>query len=186
MRKYIEAMRNKHPQMDWEDLLPSMMLSYNCHVHRATGDSPFAHDPRLPSFDIEKPRMFYDSSYVSDMYEISRAAHKVAKENLEERRDRQEGYYHKKTKYRTFTPGDQVIIYYPNPPPGISPKFHIFGKTFRLRRCNITKNQLLCTLTDCSILTRPEVRRKGQRTFIASGSTSKQSENGQDWTGKER
>jgi hypothetical protein len=23
-----------------------------------------------------------------------------------------------------------VIIYYPNPPPGVSPKFHIFWKTF--------------------------------------------------------
>jgi hypothetical protein len=49
---------------------------------------------------------------------------------LEEQRDRQEDYYNKKTKYRTFTPGDQVIIYYPNPPPGISPKFYIFQKTF--------------------------------------------------------
>jgi hypothetical protein len=74
--------------------------------------------------------MFYDSSYVLDMYEISRAAHKAAKENLEEQQDRQEDYYDKKTKYRTFTPRDQVIIYYPNPPPGISPKFHIFWKTF--------------------------------------------------------
>ncbi len=125
MRKYITVMLDKNPTMDWEDLLPSMMLSYNCHVHRATGDSPFfltvAHDPRLPFFDIEKPRMFYDSSYVSDMYEISRAAHKAAKENLEEQRDRQEAYYDEKSKYRTFAPGQQVIIYYPNPPPGISP-----------------------------------------------------------------
>jgi hypothetical protein len=29
MRKYITAMRETHPHMDWEDLLPSMMLSYN-------------------------------------------------------------------------------------------------------------------------------------------------------------
>jgi hypothetical protein len=134
MRKYITVMLDKNPTMDWEDLLPSMMLSYNCHVHRATGDSPFfltfAHDPRLPYFGIKKPRMFYDSSYVSDMYEISRAAHKAAKENLEEQRDRQEGYYNEKTKYRTFAPGDQVIIYYPNPLPAVSPKFHIFWKTF--------------------------------------------------------
>jgi hypothetical protein len=35
MRKYIMAMTDEHPHMDWEDLLPSMMLSYNCHVHRA-------------------------------------------------------------------------------------------------------------------------------------------------------
>jgi hypothetical protein len=74
--------------------------------------------------------MFYDSSYVSDMYKISWAAHKAAKEKSEEQPDRQEGYYDKKTKYRTFTQGDQVIIYYPNPSPGISPKFHIFWKTF--------------------------------------------------------
>jgi hypothetical protein len=111
-----------------------MMISYNCHVHRATGDSPFfltfAHDPRLPFFDIEKPRMFYDSSYVSDMYEISRAAHKAAKENLEDQRDRQEAYYDEKSKYRTFAPGQQVIIYYHNPPPRVCPKFHIFWKTF--------------------------------------------------------
>jgi hypothetical protein len=37
--------------------------------------------------------MFYDSSYVSDMYEFSRAAHQAAKENLEEQRDRQEQFY---------------------------------------------------------------------------------------------
>jgi hypothetical protein len=90
MRKYITVMLDKNPTMNWEDLVPSMMLSYNCHVHRATGDSPFflmfAHDPRLPYFDIEKPRMFYNSSYVSDMYEILRADHKAAKENLEEHR----------------------------------------------------------------------------------------------------
>jgi hypothetical protein len=64
------------------------------------------------------------------MYEISRAAHKAANENLEEQRDRQEGYYDEKSKNRTFAPGDQVIIYYPNPPPRVSPKFHIFWKTF--------------------------------------------------------
>jgi transposase InsO family protein len=113
MRKYITAMTDEHPHMDWEDLLPSMMLSYNCHVHRATGDSPFfltfAHDPRLPYFDIEKPRMFYDSSYLSDMYEISRAAHRAAKGGLEDQRKRQEEYYNKKSKYRMFTSGHHLL-----------------------------------------------------------------------------
>jgi hypothetical protein len=32
--------------------------------------------------------------------------------------------------YRTFAPGQQVIVYYPSPPPGISPKFHVFWKPF--------------------------------------------------------
>jgi hypothetical protein len=32
--------------------------------------------------------------------------------------------------YRTFAPGQQVIVYYPSPPPGFSPKFHVFWKPF--------------------------------------------------------
>jgi transposase InsO family protein len=160
MIKYITAMTDEHPHMDWEDLLPSMMLSYNCHVHRAMGDSPFfltfANDQRLPYFDIEKRRMFYNSSYMSDMYNISRAAHRAAKENLEDQRDRQEEYYNKKSKYRTFAPGDQVI-YYPNPPPGVSPMFHICWKTFMViemvgrvtvKASQHNKSQLLFTSTE--------------------------------------
>jgi transposase InsO family protein len=62
MRKDITVMLDKNLTMHWEDLLPSLMMSYNCHVHRATSDRPFfltfAHDPRLPFFNIEKPRMF--------------------------------------------------------------------------------------------------------------------------------
>jgi hypothetical protein len=155
----------------------------------------FAHDPRLPYFDIEKPRMFYDSSYVSDTYEISRAAHKAAKENLEEQRDRQEEYYDKKAKYRMFTPGDQVIIYFPNPPPGISLKFYFFWKTFtviemvgrvKVKASQHNKSQLLCTLTECSSLTRPEAKKKQPRTFTASELTSEQKESGPDWTENER
>jgi hypothetical protein len=49
------------------------------------------------------------------------------------------------TKYRTFAPGDQVIIYYRNPPPGISPNFHIFWKTFTVigmvGRVNVKSSQ---------------------------------------------
>jgi hypothetical protein len=68
------------------------------------------------------------------MYKISRVAHKAAKKNLEDQRDRQEEYYDKMSRYRTFPPGDQVIIYYPNPPPGVSPKFHIFWKSFTVSK----------------------------------------------------
>jgi hypothetical protein len=68
---------------------PALLLTWS--KVRVQGTA--AHDPRLPFFDIKKPRTFYDSSYLSDMYEISRAAHKAAKENLEEQRDRQEAYY---------------------------------------------------------------------------------------------
>jgi hypothetical protein len=33
-----------------------------------------------------------------------------------------------------------VIIYYPNPPPGVSPKFHIFWKTFTVIKMVVRVN----------------------------------------------
>ena len=41
--------------LDWEEVLPAMMELNNCHVHQATGESPFflthLHNPRLPVFN---------------------------------------------------------------------------------------------------------------------------------------
>jgi beta-galactosidase beta subunit len=57
------------------------------------------------------------------MYEISREnAHKAAKENLEEQKDRQEDYYDKKSKYRTLTlgPGHHLL-----PQPAAGHQFEI-------------------------------------------------------------
>jgi hypothetical protein len=121
--------------------------------------------------------MFYDSSYVLDMYEISRAAHRAAKENFEDQRDRQEEYYNNKSKYRTFAPGDQVIIYYPNPPPGVSPKFHIFGKTFTViemvGRVNVkvskhNKRPMVVHINRVLKLDASRREREATRTFTAS------------------
>ena len=32
--------------------------------------------------------------------------------------------------YREFAPGQQVVVYYPDPPPGVSPKNHVFWQPF--------------------------------------------------------
>jgi hypothetical protein len=108
---------------------------------------------------------------------------------LEEQRDRQEAYYDEKTKYRTFAPGQQVILYYPNPPPGVSPKFHIFWKTFTViemvGRVNVKASQhnkkaivVHIDMTGCLISRRPEVKQNRPRIFAASESTLRRNENG--------
>jgi hypothetical protein len=95
-------------------------------VHRATGDSlfflRFAHDPRLPYFDIEKPRMFYNSSYVSDMYEILRADHKAAKENLEEHR----GLLRQEDEIQNVCARGPIDHILSQPPTGHHPKISYF------------------------------------------------------------
>jgi hypothetical protein len=32
--------------------------------------------------------------------------------------------------YREFAPGQQVVVYYPDPPPGVSPRHHVFWQPF--------------------------------------------------------
>ena len=60
--RQVVSMLDNSMTLDWEEQLPAMMMAYNCHVQRATHETPFftyLHSPRLPYFDIEKPRLLY-------------------------------------------------------------------------------------------------------------------------------
>lgn len=125
---YLRATLDNTATLDWEELLPPMMLSYNTHVHKSTGDTPFfltyLHDPRLPYFDLEKPRRFYDDSYVHEAFKLMQVAYHHAKANLEQASQVQKEYFDKKTEERSFDQGDRVLVYFPNPPPGVNQKFY--------------------------------------------------------------
>jgi hypothetical protein len=61
------------------------------------------HDPRMPFFDMDKPRVFY----------------------LEEAQECSKRYYDKTAKERTFLQGDKVMVYFPNAPPRINLNFFL-------------------------------------------------------------
>lgn len=128
LKKYLLAMLDNDTTLDWEPLLPCLMLAYNCHVHSSTGDSPFfltyLHDPRLPYFDLDKPRKFYATDYVSDTFKLMQTAYHGVKLNMEEAKKTSEAYYNRQATARQWLPGDRVLVYYPNAPQGCNPKFH--------------------------------------------------------------
>ena len=68
MIQYLSCMLDNQSTLDWEEVLLAMMMSYNCHVHRATGESPFflthLHNPRLPIFNLSRPNPLYLTGYV--------------------------------------------------------------------------------------------------------------------------
>ena len=63
MIKYLRAMLVDGNTLDWEAYLAPLQLSYNCHVHRSTQESPFFltfhAQPRLPFFSLEEKRPIY-------------------------------------------------------------------------------------------------------------------------------
>ena len=126
--KYMRAVIKDNNTLDWEELLPAMTLAYNCHVHRSTGETPFfltfLHDPRLPVFDIQKPRQFYKHGFVEDTYMTMQKAFHRAQISMTEAAKRSKTYYDKKAEERTFKQGDSILVHFPNVPPGQNAKFY--------------------------------------------------------------
>jgi hypothetical protein len=125
-RKFFMTTLENTKTLEWEELLPYLMLMYNRHVHKSTQDSPFLltfmHDPRMPFFDMDKPRVAYGADFVSETFRMMQHVHQAVKVNLEEAQECSERYYDKTAKERTFLQGDKVMVYFPNAPPRIYPK----------------------------------------------------------------
>ena len=118
--------------LDWEEQLPAMMMANNCHVQRATHETPFfstyLHSPRLPYFDLEKPRLLYGEDWSSLAFTKMQNAFKQVRSNLESAREVREKYFNKKTKECVFKGGDCILVKFPNHPRGVNPKFYKKGK----------------------------------------------------------
>jgi hypothetical protein len=81
------------------------------------------HDPRMPFFDMDKPRVAYGADFLSETFRMMQHVHQAVKVNLEEAQECSMIYYDKTAKERTFLQGDKVMVYFPNAPPRINPKF---------------------------------------------------------------
>jgi hypothetical protein len=126
-RKFFMTTLENKKTLEWEELLPYLMLMYNTHVHKSIQDCPlfltFMHDPRMPFFDMDKPRVAYCADFVSETFRMMQHVHQAVKVNLEEAQECSKRYYDKTAKERTILQGDKVMVYFPNAPPRINPKF---------------------------------------------------------------
>ena len=73
-----------------------LKLSYNTKVHKTPLNTPFAltyaFDPRLPYFDLEKPRKYYKESYAADQFRILKEMKRLAEENVQKASELQKEY----------------------------------------------------------------------------------------------
>ena len=132
--KYLRALLldTDHTTLDWENLLTSAAFAYNYHIHKSTKESPFfltyLHDPRLPYFDLGRPRRFTDDSFVHETFMIAQNAYLAATENMQTASEIQKKYYDRKVKDREVRAGERVMVYFPNAPPKSNPKLHSHWK----------------------------------------------------------
>jgi hypothetical protein len=111
-RKFFMMTLENTKTLEWEELLLYLMLMYNTHVDKSTQDSPFfltfIHDPRMPFFDMDKPRVAYGADFVSETFRMMHYVHQAVKVNLQDAQECSKRYYDKTAKERSFLPGDKV------------------------------------------------------------------------------
>ena len=128
MKKYLTAMLDNDKTLEWEQQLPMLQFSYNCHVHKTTMESPFFltyhFDPRLPYFDLEKPKPLYNAETAPALFQSLSETHKQVHKEQWKAREIRETYYNKKTKERCFEPGDRVLFFSNATPKNVNEKFY--------------------------------------------------------------
>jgi hypothetical protein len=126
--QYMKAQLDNNTTLDWEEHIRALALAYNSHVHSLTREMPFyltyLHDHRLTWFDLAKPRAFYNSSYPSEAFSNMQQCFQVVKEKLGDAVAVQKAYFDRKTKEKTFAPGDRVMVWHAMLPKNVNPKFY--------------------------------------------------------------
>ena len=124
---YLTCMLDNNTTLDWEEMLPAMMMAYNCHVHRSTKESPFflkyLHNLRLPYFNLDKPQPLYGQTYVDEAFKNLQVSYQYAKDNMNLAEDTRTEYTNRSVEKRSFKLGDTVLVKFPMVPKGVNHKF---------------------------------------------------------------
>ncbi|XP_076055262.1 uncharacterized protein LOC143033653 [Oratosquilla oratoria] len=117
---------------NWEDGLPFLLFATRITIQESLGFSPselvFGHEVRGPLKILHEQWMKEEPpvpslKYVSQVTEKLLEAWKLARENLANAQRVMKGRYDKNSKLRTFSPGDQVLLYLPIPGDPLQAKY---------------------------------------------------------------
>ncbi len=115
MRKYLQKVL-ENETLDWERWLAPLAIAYNTQIHQATKFSPFfltfLHEPNLPNFDIDEPKLYSDNWVDEALIRLKRA-YIMAKMNAEEAAAVYKHNYDVRSSKRQFKEGDPVLVHFP-------------------------------------------------------------------------
>ena len=102
--------------LDWTDYIPMLAISYNTSVHKQTKESPFfltfCHEPRLPYFDMCRPKMWSDS-WSSEKLQKMKETYEMVQARLESGANKNKEYGDRKAISKNFQVGEKVLVHFP-------------------------------------------------------------------------
>lgn len=112
--EYLRQFVDKHSE--WDEQLNLASLSYNTSVHEGTQYTPyelvFGKIARVPTSapipEAEGNETY--TKYLTNLYERITETQRIARDNLTQAKERSKRYYDKKSRERSFKPGDTVYL----------------------------------------------------------------------------
>lgn len=114
LKDYLKHFINDK-QNNWDEFITFAMFSYNSHVHKSTGLTPyetlFGYKPFLPNTITSEPKFNYCyDDYIINLKQKLNITQKTARENLINSKTKSKSYYDNKLKVHDFQINDLVII----------------------------------------------------------------------------
>ena len=121
-------------QRNWSSLIPYVNFCYNATEHSATGFPPFfIFTGRMPvwTVDLVSPECNRDQKTVPEYTAsvVDNLASEMVRENLQKAAVHATTWYNNKAKPKSFSPGDNVRIYYPRRYVARTPKWQSWFRT---------------------------------------------------------
>ena len=125
MGEYLQTYCDNTPA-EWTDFLPSLRFALNPRVHSSTKMSPYfmtyMEHPVFPW--SQNQHLSYKESEIVSRVQLLQHTRTLISGNSDEAKAASKKAYDIKTKAHKFTPGDDVLLHYPDPPKDASRKLY--------------------------------------------------------------
>ena len=125
------SMYTSRNQQDWDEYLPAVLFAYRSTRQESTKETPYflmyGRDPDVPSDIVKGLRLSVNGpknviQWRDTLLETLKEAYNFVREELSSAQQKQKEAYNKKHRKKEYKIGDQVMMFDPKTPEGLTPK----------------------------------------------------------------
>lgn len=126
LKDYLKHYINQN-QNDWDEYVELAMFTYNTHIHKSTGFTPyeliFGHKAYVPNSLTSPPQFRYSyDDYYSNLQLKFNKSYEIARQNLLKSKEKSKAYYDRNIRHAEYKVNDLAYVINNSHKPGLSKK----------------------------------------------------------------